>query len=228
MSSARIPSDVSSPPLLDDDDLNVDLSTTPSLTMPSVSGNIGSGINGQANPSRTFEDTLDEPISVTIMRDLSNIQKKCKQVLLPKGRNDALKDWDLWGPLLLCLVLAIMLSLMAPAEQSASVFTGIFVIIWFGAAVVTLNAKLLGGKVSFFQSVCVLGYCVFPLDIAAIISFFVGWILVRLIFVVVAFGWSTYASIGFLSDVHLNNRRTLAVYPIFLFYFVISWMILIS
>ncbi|ORY03115.1 Yip1-domain-containing protein [Basidiobolus meristosporus CBS 931.73] len=196
--------------------------------MPSVSGNIGSDPNGQANPRRTFEDTLDEPISVTLMRDLGNIQKKCKQVLLPKGRENALKEWDLWGPLLLCLVLAIMLSLRAPKDQSASVFTGIFVIIWFGAAVVTLNAKLLGGKVSFFQSVCVLGYCVFPLDIAAILSYFIGWILIRLVFVVVAFCWSTYASVGFLSDVHLNNRRTLAVYPIFLFYFVISWMILIS
>ncbi|KAK9761781.1 hypothetical protein K7432_013066 [Basidiobolus ranarum] len=225
MSSGRIPSVVSSPPLLHDDDLNVDLSTTG--TIPTVTGNIGSGVDGHALP-RTLEDTLDEPINATIMRDLSNIQKKCKQVLLPKGGDNSLKDWDLWGPLLLCLILAIMLSLMAPAEQATSVFTGIFVIIWFGAAVVTLNAKLLGGKMSFFQSVCVLGYCVFPLDIAVIISFFVGWILIRLIFVVVAFGWSTYASVGFLSDVHLNNRRVLAVYPIFLFYFVISWMILIS
>lgn len=33
------------------------------------------------------------------------------------------------------------------------------------------------------------------------------------------------ASVGFLSDVNLDQRRTLAVYPIFLFYFVIGWMV---
>lgn len=35
----------------------------------------------------------------------------------------------------------------APAEQSLQIFTGVFVIVWLGSVVVTLNAKLLGGKV---------------------------------------------------------------------------------
>jgi len=39
-----------------------------------------------------------------------------------------------------------MLSINAPKGQSAIVFSGVFVIIWCGAAVVTLNSKLLGGK----------------------------------------------------------------------------------
>jgi hypothetical protein len=37
-----------------------------------------------------------------------------------------------------------MLSMSAPAQQSAMVFTGVFVVIWAGAAVVTINAQLLG------------------------------------------------------------------------------------
>jgi len=37
-----------------------------------------------------------------------------------------------------------MLSLTAPASQSAMVFTGVFVVVWAGAAVVTVNAQLLG------------------------------------------------------------------------------------
>lgn len=40
-----------------------------------------------------------------------------------------------------------MLVLIAPAEQSLPIFTGVFVIVWVGSLVVTLNAKLLGGKV---------------------------------------------------------------------------------
>merc|ERR550534_203879 len=37
-------------------------------------------------------------------------------------------------------------------------FAEVFVIVWLGALVVTLNTKFLGGNISFFQSVCVLGY----------------------------------------------------------------------
>jgi hypothetical protein len=39
------------------------------------------------------------------------------------------------------------LSTSVPYDQSVSIFTGIFVIVWLGAAVVTINAKLLGGSV---------------------------------------------------------------------------------
>lgn len=52
---------------------------------------------------------------------------------------------DLWGPLLVCLTLSILLSITAPEEQGALVFAAVFFVVWFGAAVVTLNAQLLGG-----------------------------------------------------------------------------------
>lgn len=66
-------------------------------------------------------------------------------------------------------------------------FSMIFVIVWLGSAVVTVNGVLIKGKValracgillflyqiSFFQSVCVLGYCVFPLVLSAIVCYFV-------------------------------------------------------
>merc|ERR1712146_293319 len=78
---------------------------------------------------------------------------------------------DLWGPLLVCLSLSILLSLSAPSEQGALVFAAVFFVVWFGSAIVTLNAQLLGGTISFFQSLCILGYCVFPLDMAAFVSF---------------------------------------------------------
>jgi protein YIPF6 len=77
-----------------------------------------------------------------------------------------LRDWDLWGPLFICMSLAVLLSLKAHDEASL-VFSVIFVIMWVGAAVVTVNGQLLGGRLSFFQSVCLLGYCVFPILLAA-------------------------------------------------------------
>lgn len=80
------------------------------------------------------------------MRDLRQVGYKMAHVLVPRGKSNLLRDWDLWGPLLLCLSLAVMLSITAPTDQAAVVFTGVFVIIWCGAGVVTLNASLLGGK----------------------------------------------------------------------------------
>ncbi|RKP09124.1 putative terbinafine resistance locus protein YIP1 [Thamnocephalis sphaerospora] len=197
--------------------------TSPAFTAPPTGA-----ISGTISSPGPQLDTLDEPVAETIKRDVLNVWKKLLQVLLPSGSQDVLRNWDLWGPLMLCLSLAILLSLSAPTEQSAAIFTGIFVIIWCGSAVVTLNAKLLGGQISFFQSVCVLGYCVFPLVVAALISFFISLFVVRLLCGMIGFAWATYASVGFLSDPSLANRRLLAVYPIGLFYFVIAWMVVIS
>lgn len=38
-----------------------------------------------------------------------------------------------------------LLSITAPEDQGALVFAAVFFVVWFGAAVVTLNAQLLGG-----------------------------------------------------------------------------------
>ncbi|CAG8476348.1 14988_t:CDS:2, partial [Racocetra persica] len=122
-------------------------STTINITpQPSVTGTIG------YSPRRFAADTLDEPVSETILRDLRNIGLKLRHVLSPKGNTDVLRDWDLWGPLILCLALALILSFNVQNNdntdsQKVMVFTGVFVIVWCGAAVVTINAKLLGGTV---------------------------------------------------------------------------------
>ena len=93
--------------------------------------------------------TLDEKVIETVLRDLNAVLSKLKVVLLPKEDQEGilkqLKEWDLWGPLLVCLTLSIMLSITAPEDQKALVFAGVFVLVWIGAAIVTLNAQLLGG-----------------------------------------------------------------------------------
>jgi len=168
--------------------------------------------------------TLDEPVLQTIWRDVKKVGFKLFHVLIPRGQADkALRDWDLWGPLCFCLMLAFFLWNMA---------TQIFVIVWIGASVVTLNSLLLGGKINFFQSVCLLGYCVFPLVVAAIILFSINifWhpiIYVRIGVSLGAFLWCTAASVGFLASLVPAERKILAVYPVFLFYLVLAWMIVI-
>merc|ERR1711988_1519234 len=154
---------------------------------------------------------------------------KMKCVINPKANSVAvLKNWDLWGPLILCLALATMLSWTAPADQASLVFASVFVIVWCGAAIVTVNALLLGGNISFFQSVCVLGYCIFPLNIASVICLLGGHFFWRILVVAVCFFWSTGASLGFMGELVPPNRKALAVYPLFLFYTAIGWLILIA
>ncbi|XP_078496269.1 protein YIPF6 [Lissotriton helveticus] len=188
--------------------------------------------------SQTQEDdysTLDEPVKDTILRDLKAVGKKFVHVMYPKKSTALLRDWDLWGPLVLCVTLALMLQggSANSKEEGGPQFAEVFVIIWFGAIVITLNSKLLGGTISFFQSLCVLGYCILPLTVAMLVCRLVllggltmATFIVRLVIVICMFAWSTVASTAFLADSQPPNRKALAVYPIFLFYFVISWMIL--
>ena len=115
-----------------------------------------------------------------------------------------------------------------PSDQAAAVFAGVFVIVWLGSGVVTINAQLLGGNISFLQSVCVLGYCIAPLALASLVTHIVALSLVHWICVAVALVWCCKASVGFMSVLVPNEKRALAVYPVLLFYFSIAWLILVS
>lgn len=179
--------------------------------------------------------TLDEPVKETILRDLRAVGTKFVHVLYPKRSSALLRDWDLWGPLLLCVTLALLLQGGAADSdyQGGPQFAEVFVIVWFGSIIITLNSKLLGGTISFFQSLCVLGYCIMPLTVAMAVCRLVllgssGTVsfAVRLVLVTASFGWSTFASTAFLADSQPPNRKALVVYPVFLFYFVIGWMVL--
>jgi hypothetical protein len=144
----------------------------------------------------------------------------------------SLKDWDLWGPLVLCLSLAVILSFKAPTNQASLVFAAVFTSVWVGGTVVTVNAQLLGGTISFFQSLCVLGYSIFPLTLSAgvigILKIFVRtWLWLDLIVVAVGCVWAMRASSVFISLYIKPERRMLALYPVVFFYVFLAWLILL-
>eukprot|EP00397_Hematodinium_sp_SG-2012_P019688 GEMP01020244.1.p1 GENE.GEMP01020244.1~~GEMP01020244.1.p1 ORF type:complete len:197 (+),score=23.16 GEMP01020244.1:327-917(+) len=189
--------------------------------------------SGHIDSSRDdFSSDLDEPVRETIMRDVRAVGQKLYYVLLPQSRHDkgsGLRDWDLWGPLVLCLSLGIILAFQANnSENAGNEFALVFMLMWVGSGVVTLNCLLLKGKISIFQSICVLGYCVFPLVIAAALSAAIRIRALKFIFVLAGFLWSTGASVGFMTDIVPDDRKALGVYPVWLFYAAISWMILLT
>uniref|UniRef100_A0A158Q7Q7 Protein YIPF n=1 Tax=Elaeophora elaphi TaxID=1147741 RepID=A0A158Q7Q7_9BILA len=165
-------------------------------------------------------DTLDEPVWDTIKRDLRTVGVKFGQVMAPKSSQQLLRDWDLWGPLFICVFISLMLQ--GGRSGKGPHFTELFTLTFFGSCVVTLNTKLLGGNISFFQSLCVLGYCLLPPGLAATPFLFA----LRLLVTTVGFSWAIYASMVFISSSQPPRRKMLALYPIFLFYFVVSWMII--
>lgn len=166
------------------------------------------------------------------MRDLKSMGQKMLYVLMPLRSGERarrLKDWDLWGPLLLCLTLGVILANEATDSSQASyAFADVFVTVWVGSGVVTLNALLLHGKLSFFQTVCVLGYCICPLVIAAFISMMLRMDWIKVILVAIGLAWSAGASVGFIAELVPEDKKLLGIYPVWLFYIGIAWMIILA
>ncbi|SPQ23731.1 0d1527a3-45c1-42ca-a48f-1ed2f1bc8abf [Thermothielavioides terrestris] len=122
-----------------------------------------------------------------------------------------------------------LLCLKSREQQREVVFSGVFAMVWIGMAVVTLQIKLLGGNISFAQSICVIGYTLFPLVIAALLSALsLHWI-ARIPVYLVLVAWSLAAGISILGGSGVvKNRVGLAVYPLFVFYLGLGCLCFIS
>ena len=160
------------------------------------------------------------PMQLGVGNQPDNIEQKRKEV----------RNWDLWGPFVFCLILSVTLSTNTSADDKSLLFEIVFIIVWIGGGVIALNGQLLGGTISFFQSICLLGYCLFPLVLVSVINVFIGSLVpffVKLIYVFVAFIWATYSSIHFIKEMVPPDRKELAMYPVCLFYLFLSWFIIL-
>ncbi len=74
-------------------------------------------------------------------------RRQTRHVMLPNGKGTlALRDWDLWGPLLMSFLLAVVVGLSADAANDQALkslmFAVVFVIVAGGSLIVTFNAKV--------------------------------------------------------------------------------------
>lgn len=74
-----------------------------------VEGDISVPVGSSSSGRDDELSTLDEPVKETVLRDLRAVGNKFIHVLYPKRSSALLRDWDLWGPLLLCVTLALLL-----------------------------------------------------------------------------------------------------------------------
>ena len=75
---------------------------------------------------------------------------------------------------------------------------------------------------------CLLGYCLFPISLAAIIiaAFSISKASVKVILSGIACVWSCFSSIGFISSLIEPNRKMIAVFPVFLFYLCLTLFVI--
>ena len=88
-------------------DVDIEGAMQPTRIVTEAISSSSLGSSAQSDPGTT----LDEPVLTTVCRDLHRVAIKLRHVLIP-ARSGAetlreLRDWDLWGPLLLCLILSL-------------------------------------------------------------------------------------------------------------------------
>ena len=153
-------------------DFNNENGNNPYPTFSSPNTNINQDGSNNYNQEIYVHNSLNEPIMTSLMRDLNRIYSKLKIVALPvssEAKHKELKQWDLWGPFIICLFLGIILCFTSK-KNSGLVFSMIFIIMWIGAMIITMNSSLLGGKLTLMQCICLLGYCTFPCVVASIFN----------------------------------------------------------
>ncbi|KAK3040019.1 hypothetical protein RJ639_027330 [Escallonia herrerae] len=83
-----------------------------------------------------------------------------------------------------------------------------------------------GGHIIFFQSLSLLGYCLFPLDVGAVICMLKDNVIVKVVVVCVTLAWSSWAAYPFMSTAVNPRRKALALYPVLLMYVSVGFLII--
>ena len=92
-------------------------------------------------------NTLNEPISTSLKREFFRIFNKTQYSILPRcfpSKDANLRQWDLWGPLFYTLLLSFFLSKSKDSNEMSKTFVLVFVLMWVGGVVITINTILLG------------------------------------------------------------------------------------
>lgn len=144
-----------------------------------------------------------------------------------------IRDWDLWGPLVINLMFSLIITFLQSSslsgddkaksnEASSQTFSAAFTLIWASLAVLSLNVQLLspvqqklenGGVsngvlgLSFFQCVSLLSYSMFPIVVGGLISVFVKFKFIRLIVNMIMLAWSLLCTSLIMAIVSNCKRR---------------------
>jgi hypothetical protein len=177
---------------------------------------------------------LNEPVLATIRRDLLLIVLKVRLVLDysadPKTKYETLRNWDLWGPMILVLLMSVLSSFSKTDSSAETNFTTIFMVYVLGCLVITLNARLLRVGLSFPETVSILGYCTCPIvALAYLLALFsltgVGLLALRVAASGLVTGYSILCASRCLSASVPADKVLMAGYPVVIMYLMLSLLL---
>ena len=172
--------------------------------------------------------TLEESILLSLVRDIRQILRRVRMVIIPFGETKKLKNWDLWGPLVLCISLSWTLSKGTFGQAANDIFGIVFCLVWIGSVVISLNAQLFGGNLSIFHCICTLGYSLFPMNIIAFSCItFQSYLKLPIQISLVSFAyiWSCKSASIYMSSLVPEQVKLLALYPVYLYFIFIAFFI---
>jgi hypothetical protein len=121
---------------------------------------------------------------------------------------------DFWGPLLIVLAYALI-SVYGQLKVVSWILT-----IWIiGSMIIFILTRVLGGEVTYSQTLGIIGYSLLPLLIGAPFVSLIGhnsWL--AFIFKGVVVFWASYSAGSLLAQEELSNKKPLILYPTFLLY----------
>ena len=190
--------------------------------------NLNSAENEYSTPLTSKINTLDESISKTILRDIKLIYYKLKHVINPLSssaeKHRCIMEWDLWGPLIFITLLSCTLTIKS-SDKSKTIVT-VFSVFWIGSLLVYLNGNLLDSKIKLFPVICLLGYCLFPLNICAIILALTNFYeIIRFLLTLLSCAWALFSVEGYFRSVSSSEQKWLVSYPAILMFAFISWFL---
>ena len=177
------------------------------------------------------ENTLDESVLETIKRDLKLIYYKLKYILnpfsSPEEKKYHIQMWDLWGPLIFITLLSCTLCLSSKDKQN--VMVSLFSIFWIGGLLIYVNGTLLDSKIKVFPMLCLLGYCLFPLNLAAFILAMINmYDIIKILIVGIMCFWSLFCVEGYIKCACEKEQKFLVFYPAILMFVFLSWFIFVN
>lgn len=192
-------------------------------------------ISGEIYNEGNSGGTLNEPILITIKRDIFLVYSKL-HYFITVGKNDfdrtynlkMLYNWDLWGPCILLLVLSSCLYIKAPIESKDKIFSVMYFFSIYGAIAVALNALILGIKCSFFAILSLIGYCLFPFTVISFVSLIIPYFFVRLVFTLISIFHICRILQLSINEVTPKEKKVLILYPISLYFFSVAFLVLIN
>jgi protein YIPF6 len=129
------------------------------------------------------------------------------------------------------LLLTALIGLASGSETINSLFGAIYTVIFGGSVIIAVNSYLVGCPGSIFMTASMIGYCLAPFIVAAIVNLLLKKVITFLgVFIIcwVCYFWCLKSTLVFAEAMAKPKRKWMVMYPIMLYYLFFVFFISLS